>query len=100
MLNVACLIHGISPIPKEVINPSDEDMIRATAATCFQKCCKRLKRMVALVSTAITPSYSVERGSAPNTSFPSHLPCPSIGCKIIVHFRQPKKFHHLSITRP
>ena len=56
MLNVACFIHGTSPMPNDVINPSEEDIRRATPFTCFQKCRKRFKRMVALVSTAISPS--------------------------------------------
>ena len=55
MLKVACLIHGHSPIPTEVIKPGLVCKLLATASTCFQKRLSFPGRILARVSTAIGP---------------------------------------------
>src|SRR5262245_39098117 len=99
-LRVACFTQGISPIPMYVIYPGAEDMLAATGSTCFQKFFNLLNLIVALVSTAINPSYSVCFGKEPKTYLPSQVPYPSIGSITIVNISHLKRRHQLVINAP
>ena len=74
IVKVACRTNGSSPMPMETLSPAESKNLRDTGATCFQKCLSRVKRMVALVSTATGPTCSTFVAPRRMNVLPSQLP--------------------------
>lgn len=89
------MIHGTSPMPREVMKPPASCIRSATPFTWAQKRLSLPGRMVARVSTAMRPSYPVCFGRGPKQFLPSHVPWPSIGTSLISQVSQEKNFHQL-----